>query len=107
MGIRRRGHGRDGWRLCAVCANAAERRNVGWQALSQARDHRLDDIGSYRAGDKNRARLFLFSWCDQRVWAWLRRAELHAAEHVVAAGGISLGRHRRDVLLYRSERRYV
>ena len=34
---------------------------LGWQALSQARDHRPDDVGSYRAGDRNRARLFLFS----------------------------------------------
>ena len=30
-------------------------------ALSQARDHRADDVGSYRPGNRNRARLFLFS----------------------------------------------
>ena len=52
LGIRRRRHGRHHRRLCAVCADAAERRHARRQALSQARDGRADDVGPYRPGDR-------------------------------------------------------
>ena len=61
LGIRRRRHGRDHRRLCALRADAAERRHVRRQALPQARNDRTDDVGSYRPGDRDRARPFLFS----------------------------------------------
>ena len=41
-------------------ANAAERRHAGRQALSQARDGRADDVGSYRAGDRDSRDPFYF-----------------------------------------------
>ncbi len=77
------------------------------QALPQARDRRPDDLGPYRAGNEHRPRPLLFSGRHQRFWARLRRAYRAAAEHVMAAGRISLGRRRRHFLLYRSEGRYV
>ena len=74
LGIRRRRHGRDDRRLCTFRADAAERRHAGRQALPQTRDHRPDDVGSYRAGDQDRPRPVLFSRRYQRLWSWLCRA---------------------------------
>ena len=86
LGIRRRRHGRHDRRLRAVRADAAERRHAGRQALSQARDRRADDVGPYRAGDQDRARLFLFSGRRQRLRPRLRRAHDAAADTPLPLG---------------------
>ena len=65
LGIRRRRHGRHHRRLCAVRADAAERRHARRQALSQARNGCADDVGPYRPGDrKSRATISIFPGAD-------------------------------------------
>lgn len=90
-----------------IAANAAERRHIGWQALPETRNHRLDGIGSYRAGNKDRARPVLFSGRYLWVRSWLCRAHRGACEYIVGARRISLGRCRRHLLFCRSAGRYV
>ena len=92
-------------RLRPLPANAAERRRAGRQALPQARDGRVDDVGPDRAGDRDHSRPLLFSGPDQRLRSWLCRAHLAAAEYDMAARRIPLGRRRRQLLFRRSRGR--
>jgi len=96
--------GGDDSGLCAFRADAPQRRHAGWQALPQAGNDRPDGVGSYRAGDQDHSRPLLFSRRNQRLRARLCRAHRGAAEYVLGAGRISLGRRRRDLLFCRPAR---
>jgi hypothetical protein len=65
------------------------------QEIATGKIDRLDGIGSYRAGNKDRARPVLFSGRYQRVRSWLCRAHRGACEYIVAVRRISQGRCRR------------
>ena len=105
LGIRRRGPGLDGRRLCPFPADAAERRRTGRQAIPQARDGRADDVGPDRAGDRDPSRSLLFSGPEQRLRPRLCRAHRSAAEYDMAARRIPLGWRGRQLLFCRSRGR--
>ena len=107
LGIRRSGPGLDDRGLRPLPANAAERRRAGRQAVPQARDGRADDVGSDRAGDRDHSRPLLFPGPEQRLWSWLCRAHLAAAEYDMAARRIPLGRCGRQFLFCRSPGRHA
>ena len=73
VGIRQRRHGFDHGGFFALCADAAQWRDVRGQDLSQPEDVRTDGDGPYRQGLRRRAGLFLFP--RRRFWlrAWVLR----------------------------------